>query len=158
MEEFYSFNCSEETECEFWIVNKDFLRAVIKDSIKNTAEYYKEQQTTIKKIVEHLKDPTKVSVEDIMGKPETEDESWEEYEARQKARESVGDIYSNINRKADEWGGYFGIESHLYIDEPIDKRDGMLTRSWTREYSVFNLLYIYNTFDWENDYLIYNAW
>jgi len=26
------------------------------------------------------------------------------------------------------------------------------------EYAIFNLVYIYRTFDWENDYLIYSGW
>jgi len=38
------------------------------------------------------------------------------------------------------------------------KTDGEIVRSWKMEYSIFNITYIYRTFDWENDYLIWSAW
>jgi hypothetical protein len=39
-----------------------------------------------------------------------------------------------------------------------NSRDEMLTHSWKYEYSIFNLVHILHTFDWDNDYLIYNGW
>lgn len=49
-------------------------------------------------------------------------------------------------------------ESNIY---DLEKRgydsNGFITKSWEYEYYIFNLIYIYKTFDWENDYLIYSA-
>ena len=45
-----------------------------------------------------------------------------------------------------------------YLDREESKRDGFIASSWQYEYQIFNLTYIYSTFDWENDYLIYSAW
>lgn len=49
----------------------------------------------------------------------------------------------------------FGLLPY-YLDE--EHTDGEIVKSWQYEYAIFNLVYIYRTFDWENDYLIYSAW
>jgi hypothetical protein len=36
----------------------------------------------------------------------------------------------------------------------LEKKDN-ITTSWKYEYSIFELVYIYKKFDWENDLLIY---
>lgn len=43
-----------------------------------------------------------------------------------------------------------------YLDE--EKTDGEIASSWLKEYAIFNIVYIYRNFDWENDYLIYSGW
>jgi hypothetical protein len=43
-----------------------------------------------------------------------------------------------------------------YLDE--EHKDGAIVRAWDIEYSIFNLVHIYQTFDWETDYLIYSGW
>ena len=43
-----------------------------------------------------------------------------------------------------------------YLDQ--EKTDGEIVRSWKIQYCVFNIIHIYRTFDWENDYLIYSGW
>jgi hypothetical protein len=60
----------------------------------------------------------------------------------------------HVEDKARSWGNQF--INPYYLDE--EKTDGEITKSWSYEYSIFNLVYIYRTFDWENDYLIYSAW
>lgn len=45
-----------------------------------------------------------------------------------------------------------------YLDRDPDKCDGFIVSSDYYEYAIFNLVYIYRSFDWENDYLIYSAW
>jgi len=59
-----------------------------------------------------------------------------------------------INSRAREWCSNF--LNPYYLDE--EETDGELVGSWQYEYSIFNLVYIYRTFDWETDYLIYSAW
>ena len=61
-----------------------------------------------------------------------------------------------IKSRVREWGrNGFDIQPY-YLDQK--KTDGEIVRSWQYEYAIFNLVYIYRTFDWENDYLIYSAW
>jgi len=38
------------------------------------------------------------------------------------------------------------------------KSDGEIANSWLYEYAIFNLIYIYRTFDFDKNYLIYSAW
>lgn len=57
--------------------------------------------------------------------------------------------------KLNEWGNKYGLKPYR-LDE--DSSDGFMTGSWKIEYAIFNLTYIYRTFDWENDYLIYSGW
>lgn len=54
-----------------------------------------------------------------------------------------------------EWENDFGINPY-YLDET--KKDGAIVKSWKMEYAIFNLVHIYQTFDFENNYLIYSGW
>lgn len=45
-----------------------------------------------------------------------------------------------------------------YRLDPEEGSDGKLVASYKIEYIIFELVLMYNTFDWENDYLIYNGW
>lgn len=64
------------------------------------------------------------------------------------------DVQEFINGKVREWRSKF--LNPYYLDE--EHTSGEIVKSWKYEYSIFNLVYIYRTFDWENDYLIYSAW
>ena len=75
-------------------------------------------------------------------------------------KEMEADDFADYQRnKVNEWDkdGQFSI-SPYYLDEPEENCDGFLVKSWKIEYAIFNLVYIYRTFDWENDYLIYSGW
>lgn len=61
-----------------------------------------------------------------------------------------------IKSKLRTWDNKNGILPY-YIDEKEDT-DGDIVKSWDYEYAIFNLVYIYRTFDWKNDYLIISAW
>lgn len=67
---------------------------------------------------------------------------------------------SHIARKVQEWGQdniKFGVRPY-YLEQDLSNRDGIIARSWMFEYQIFNIAYIYSTFDWANDYLILNGW
>jgi hypothetical protein len=64
------------------------------------------------------------------------------------------DVQAFVDGQAREWCSKFS--NPYYLDE--ETTDGEIVKSWKYEYSIFNLVYIYRTFDWENDYLIYSAW
>lgn len=70
-------------------------------------------------------------------------------------KEDIKDYKKYVERKLDEWQGKFGLKPY-YLDQ--EKTDGAIVSSWDWEYSIFNLVYIYRFFDWENDYLIYSGW
>jgi len=61
-----------------------------------------------------------------------------------------------LESRAREWNNGFGLVPYR-LDEPIGC-DGEITGSWQYEYAIFNLVYIYRTFDWDNDYMIYSGW
>lgn len=62
-----------------------------------------------------------------------------------------------LKSRTTEWGKFLNLKPY-YLDEPAENRDGFIASSWQFEYAIFNLTYIYSTFDWENDYLIYSGW
>jgi hypothetical protein len=66
-------------------------------------------------------------------------------------------INSYFQGKVWDWqDNCFGLKPyHLY---PEVGSDGKLIASYKIEYVIFELVLMYNTFDWENDYLIYNGW
>lgn len=66
----------------------------------------------------------------------------------------MSSIKNHLRGKAEEWSGKY-IRPY-YLDE--DNTDGEIVSSWKIEYAIFNLVYIYRTFDWKNDYLIYSGW
>ena len=70
--------------------------------------------------------------------------------------DGINKVLGFINSRIAEWEpNKFGL-SPYYLDEK--KTDGEIVSSWKIEYAIFNLVYIYRTFDWENDYLIYSGW
>jgi hypothetical protein len=52
-----------------------------------------------------------------------------------------------------EWSN--GFMNPYYLDET--RKDGAIVQSWMREYAIFNLVHIYQTFDFDKNYLIYSA-
>lgn len=68
---------------------------------------------------------------------------------------NLAELQGNLERKVREWDIQF---DWCPITGMFDKESNDITRSWMFEYAIFNLLHIYRTFDWENDYLIYSGW
>jgi len=79
----------------------------------------------------------------------------------EEAGESTEKACDHIKGKIRTWSKHsyskFGMLPY-YLDQPLNECDGFLVNSWKYEYALFNLVYIYRSFDWENDYLIYSAW
>jgi hypothetical protein len=69
--------------------------------------------------------------------------------------ESLKSGKAYLESKQQEWDSRFDLKPY-YLDE--EHPDGFITPSWKYEYAIFNLVHIYRSFDWENDYLIYSAW
>lgn len=64
-------------------------------------------------------------------------------------------IKNYLRTKLREWGDSSSRQPY-WLDQK--NTDGEIASSWLYEYAIFNLVYIYRTFDWKNDYLIYSAW
>jgi len=110
------------------------------------SEFHIMSKEDLKVIIEHYHKIIKDNYDKLLkefqaGKPENE---WDEPQVERFFKEKVH-----------EWklDSYF---RPYYLDE--EKTDGFIVRSWKWEYAIFNIVYIYKTFDWENDYLIYSAW
>ena len=55
--------------------------------------------------------------------------------------------------KALEWG-----HREFKMIKLGPSNDGEMTGSWSKEYAIFNLLFILKTFNFEKDHLIYSGW
>ena len=132
-EPFYDgFDIGEECESEFHILSKYGLKQIIREYHENVATRYKE-------LFEQLEDGQTGEVTNFLRSRMNE---WSFERC---------DMYKNAEHPFDM--------SPYYLDsEPSQVTDGFIARSWQYEYQIFNLTYIYRTFDWENDYLIYSAW
>lgn len=63
------------------------------------------------------------------------------------------ELLQHIDHKASEWKGNFGVCPYdMKMENP------RLVASWFREYTIFDLVRIYKTFDWDNDLLVYYGW
>lgn len=58
-----------------------------------------------------------------------------------------------IEDKLERWQGKWG-STPLNLEENTDR----ITNSWLYEYSIFELVRLYKTFDWENDNLVLMGW
>lgn len=136
-EPFYiNFDVYKEFEAEFDILTEDGLKAIIEVYREDIEDYYK-------KLTEFFpKD--KESIQEGLVTICMEEEDYIK-------------LTSSIYSKYREWSNKskFNVLPY-YLDE--EKTDGAIVKSWKLEYAIFNLVYIYRTFDWENDYLIYSGW
>lgn len=134
-EAFFKFDIVKSQEEEFWIIPKETLAKIIDETRLDVATYYKE----INKAYNFLStlDPNK------------ELDNYENFEVIQ-AKEKINHL---LHSKQTTWNAEFGLFPY-YLDQPPEMCDGFLTPSWDKEYNIFNLVYIYKSFDWVNDYLI----
>lgn len=70
------------------------------------------------------------------------------------AEEDLTKLFMEFCGKVSEWEGKY--LKPYWLDE--DSTDGFISRSWKYEYAIFNLVYIYRSFDFENDFLIFSGW
>lgn len=126
---FYDFDIEKETECEFYILSKEGLKEIIENYRKCIFESYNNLFNIYNNIINNKED---ISFENP----------------------DVSDIGCYFSEKMREWNNEFCRP--YWLDEK--KSDGNIVKSWRSEYAIFNLVDIYRTFDWDNDYLIYSAW
>lgn len=71
---------------------------------------------------------------------------------------AVSDLY--MKRQYWRIDNFPSLKSYKLIEEEDRKndKDGSITSIELMEYQIFNVVHIYNTFDWENDFLIVSGW
>ena len=139
LQEFYS------EDIELWVVNKDFLRYVI--------ETYKE------KVREYLSDMVKPFLDedgyrgDFLKSVKTNygirDDKYEfdGSTLNKEQQNSIVNILNHIISVHTEW--------NMIVPFNLDDGKDEVTSSWKYEYSIFELVRIYKTFDWENNVMIH---
>ena len=116
-------------EHDFYIVEKDFLEAVIIRYGLKVRNYYNEM---LKDFLTNEKYP---KLKDISKVPS----------------ESIFKIVEHVRDMSFDWG------CSVFSDRmPYDLEKGdAVTTSWKYEYAQFELVRIYKTFDWDNNIMIY---
>lgn len=71
-------------------------------------------------------------------------------------------LLSELSQKKDYWRNPF-VKSSSYVlkkddEDEFKSVDGQITNLPFLEHQIFNLVFIYNTFDWENNDLIVSGW
>jgi hypothetical protein len=123
-------------EHDFYIVDQEFVKAVIDNYTEKIRKYYND-------MLNELFDGSKVKAGFMI------DKNNKPTDAEMK---TVFAIVDHVRSMAIEWGvaGWLPDEVPYSLDP---KRD--LVSSWKYEYSIFNLVNLYKTFDWKRNVMIY---
>lgn len=116
---------------DFHIVGKEYLELIIKHYSEKVKSYY-----------------TNILKPFLNENGRFEIKSLDSPESKKGAMECI----EHCRSMALEWGVSGWFEDSLPYN--LEKKDS-ITTSWKYEYSIFELVYIYKKFDWENDLLIY---
>lgn len=120
-------------EHDFYVVEKEFVKALIEYYTEKIKTYYEQMLSPFikedKKVAGFMVDKEiPITPEEISG---------------------VYELISHIRSMGMEWGvGWYGVPYNL-------KENGDMITSWKYEYSIFNLVILYRTFDWKRNVMIY---
>lgn len=132
------------SDTELKVVNKEFFMCMIKRYEGYIKAYYE-------KMLKPFTEDEKGTVFDKF-KTDYEDEDFIKVgdlsSLTKKEINGVYELYQHVKSMASEWRHNFAIE----LDAPDD---GPLSKSWKYEYSIFELFYLYKTFNWEDDLLVW---
>lgn len=123
----------ENHDNELYIVDREFLLYLIEEYRKKNYEYFSG-------LLEGLDD----LAEKVIKGENVED---------QKGIVNLSRTIQDLQSKAHEdFFCEWGEKNCLQLNDSVD---GQITTSWRYEYSIFNLVHILHTFDWENNDLVY---
>ena len=123
----------ENHESELYKVDKEFLLYLIERYRVLNFNYYSDLLKKVEPLYQELLDSRKSDNSDGLVA----------------LSNIVNSLYGKAGDEFSEWG-----EKRNCL-QLKDSEDGKITKSWLYEYSIFNLVHILHTFDWENDDLIY---
>ncbi len=115
------------------LVNDTFLKYIIERNSKKINDYYQSilsSDETLSKKIEYSYKGNKFILSEL-----TDEDSKKLYE-----------MYSHIKSMSTEWEWGFSYN--------LDKEKEIITSSWKYEYSIFELVRIYKTFDWKKNVMI----
>jgi hypothetical protein len=124
-------------EHDFYVVEKEFVEELIKYYTEKIRTYYKD-----------MLQPFFEGAESKAGFMKTEDTPM--------TKEEISGVYKlidHVRSMAMDWGvcGWFEDQVPYNITNP----DKDFISSWKYEYSIFNLVILYHTFDWKKNVMIY---
>lgn len=128
-QEYYS------SDHDFHIVGKDFFEHVINHYVGLIRQYF---HNILKPFINE-----ETNRFDLRGIMDTSEQKM-----------GMMDCVEYARGMAQEWG----VASFFDDTRPFNLEGNVITNSWKYEYSIFELVRIYKTFDWENDYLVYYGW
>jgi len=128
-QEYYS------SDHDFHIVGKDFFEYVINHYVGLIRKYF---HNILKPFINE-----ETNRFDLRGIMDTSEQKM-----------GMMDCVEYARGMAQEWG----VASFFDDTRPFNLEGNVITNSWKYEYSIFELVRIYKTFDWENDYLVYYGW
>ena len=126
---------SDDDSEELYKVDKEFLLYLINEYKTKIELYYCDLERQISELGENI----------LSNKTN--------YTFNDDELNSISNIYVNLNEKKLSWSRGVDFMCNL----PDNASEEAVTGSWDYEYSIFNLVYICKTFDWENDILLYTG-
>ena len=147
LKNFFAFEDQDE---DFLLADKEFLAMVIDSYRESTYEYYKSMRDVMLPILKSKtpgEDLTKLI--DSAKNPESIDsDAYKKFEALEAIR-------TKLHTAVFEWAKDVKGHTQMYDLNDLDSTDDFMTASWSYEYTIFNLIYLYKTFDWKKYYLIF---
>lgn len=143
---FFKFKLEEE--CEFQIASKEWLLALIEEYRAKTETWYNLLSKALTRTScgpgdFALTKDGKSSIKSISLNVEM-DNTTGEFPALE--------LYNYIQNRKRRWEGRY-IKPYN-----IDKKQNVVSGDWSYEYSVFDLVHIYRTFNWKRNLMIYSVW
>lgn len=140
-EELYEFG----KYCEFGEKNKFFesvfLNEELQKEMEDEHEFFIVKKEFLAHIIQYYSDRVKSFYQDLMEGITNEQVTFKEIPG-----DKANKLFEHIQGNAIEWRekGPYNLE-----------KGNEITNSWKYEYSIFELIRIYKSFDWENDKMIY---
>lgn len=124
-------------ENDFYIVQKEFVAHLINHYSELIRKYYKEMLTPF--CSENGKDFNIPKFEDM----------------DEKQRLQAYQCINHVRTMGLEWGVSGWFQDSRPYDLEREAKENCITTSWKYEYSIFQLIHIYRTFDWKRNVMIY---
>lgn len=129
------------SDYDLLVVNKDFFLAVINHYSENVKEYYNEMLTPIFGTLNNMNLRR--------GNEATFIRKWDFSLMTEDEKNKVMECLLHVKDMACEWE---------YFKHPYDLENDRLCKSWKYEYTIFELVRLYKTFNWNKDVLIWCGW
>lgn len=138
-----------DSDHEFYVVNKDFLKYIIEHYTEKVKKYYSDM------IDPFFSGKYGENACDFLNSVKTEyrdPDNYHTFDFSKITQEQQTALFKIINHIRD-----FGLEWNCLT--PYDLEKGLeVTKSWKYEYNVFELVRIYKSFDWKRNVMVYYGW